>query len=306
MLRAMIEAVPMPGRYIHAIDGNDSYQPYRSRSLLPFRTPFLSELSGWFSDKPEDFLHSVNRRDLNNDLWAIAEKRSCPFALYTSSLSLRLPFDRGCKMIYNHPIERIDFERKLAYFRNTMTDTLHEVRFSLAALDFRSSTRFRKVLTLICILRCRIKRYGARMVRILVWGKSWRESQAPRQRQSNSVVATKSLRSYLTKMVLSHISMIVDFILCIIWTKKKVANWQCLLGNQQLKVQQAFHVWPRQNPTFLIALPNADNTYTLTLFNPAEGMFTVFCIYSFRWINRFWQFSFYKILRQPHSPWYLK
>lgn len=42
-------------------------------------------------------------------------------------------------------------------------------------------------------------------------------------------------------------------------------------GKPQFKVQEAFHVWPRQSPTFFIALPNADATYTCTLFNPAEG-----------------------------------
>lgn len=30
-------------------------------------------------------------------------------------------------------------------------------------------------------------------------------------------------------------------------------------------------MWPRESPTFFIALPNADMTYTCTLFNPAEG-----------------------------------
>lgn len=60
----------MPGRYIHALSGSDSYQPYRSKSFLNKKSYINAH-----SDNAEEFLHSVNRRDLNNDLCTVAEKR---------------------------------------------------------------------------------------------------------------------------------------------------------------------------------------------------------------------------------------
>lgn len=41
-LRCVLEAVPMPGRYIHTLDGKDNFQSYRFPSIPPPPPPVQS------------------------------------------------------------------------------------------------------------------------------------------------------------------------------------------------------------------------------------------------------------------------
>jgi len=42
-------------------------------------------------------------------------------------------------------------------------------------------------------------------------------------------------------------------------------------GEFRLNIPQAVHVWPRSSQTFFIAIPNADGSFTCTLFSPSSG-----------------------------------
>eukprot|EP01125_Pyxidicula_operculata_P002794 TRINITY_DN1261_c1_g3_i1.p1 TRINITY_DN1261_c1_g3~~TRINITY_DN1261_c1_g3_i1.p1 ORF type:complete len:479 (-),score=88.44 TRINITY_DN1261_c1_g3_i1:27-1463(-) len=91
-MQSLTQSVPMPGRHIHRLNGEQDYQPY--------------------SDDPSEFLHSVNRRDLGNDLLTIAEKR-------------------GVKFVFSHPLESIDFDKKTLTLKDATNNTTVTKNFNV-------------------------------------------------------------------------------------------------------------------------------------------------------------------------------
>lgn len=117
----------------------------------------------------------------------------------------------GAKMVPNHPLDHVDFERKVAVFQNDKTKQLEEVPPSLSPLLFFFYCRF-DALPLFAYLRFSFpyrsptRRCGDPMVataRSVV-----RSSGSPTRprRPSSSAPATWSLRFSLTRTVPSSIS----------------------------------------------------------------------------------------------------
>eukprot|EP01127_Copromyxa_protea_P009839 TRINITY_DN2349_c0_g1_i1.p1 TRINITY_DN2349_c0_g1~~TRINITY_DN2349_c0_g1_i1.p1 ORF type:complete len:479 (-),score=81.06 TRINITY_DN2349_c0_g1_i1:70-1506(-) len=174
-LKSLQESVPMPCRYIRLLDELDQKQLY--------------------SNDPSEFLHSVNRQRLNNDLLDLAEKK-------------------GIKVTFEHPLVGLDLEKKQASFLNATSKEVVLVPYNT------------------------------------LWAADGSNSEARKQllKYKGFPDKTKKFRDGYQEYEI-----------------------QAKDGKYQLSNPEAFHVWPRTGSSFFIALPNADKTFTCTLFCPAEG-----------------------------------
>lgn len=91
-LTSLQQSVPMPCRYIRLLGEPDQKQMYRYYTCAEFHSCFDST-------DPSEYLHSVNRQQLNNDLITLAERR-------------------GVQITFDHPLVEVDFTTKHAIFND--------------------------------------------------------------------------------------------------------------------------------------------------------------------------------------------
>jgi len=173
LLQSLRTAVPTPGRFIHKPGNVEAFQPY--------------------SENPGEFLHSVNRQYLNNDLLDVAERNNV-------------------KLNFGASVNKVDFENKTISFTNEQGEQRVIPYNTLWGTDGSNST-----------LRGELERQLGQPGNTARSGKGYKEFYLPSD-------------------------------------------------NGHWKLKGAYlHVWPTGNSAFFIALPNADGSFTCTLFSPSEG-----------------------------------
>jgi kynurenine 3-monooxygenase len=182
-LRADIEdlLVPMRGRLLHATDGSTSFMPY--------------------GRKPDEFIWSISRRDLNDRLLSASQRR-------------------GVRLRFNERCSGVDYSQGRASFQGA-DDRISTVPFSpsapLLATDGARSA-----------VRTALQSAGFTSVKEDVLSHAYKELLLPAGPQGEYLIA-----------------------------------------------KEVLHIWPRGN-YMLIALPNTDGSFTVTLFLERQGAYPSF------------------------------